>query len=451
MDNICINCIGDKFIKRHIEQNGEAELCDKCGKEDKCINIRNLAEMVDEVYRQYYKPGEQIPKFYPDQDNPDWEMAGEDPNFIIQEMLEVDDNIADELFNILSSMESYDVEREGENPYYDMAFNYEEKPIYDYEFSELWKEFCKRIKHFSRFFDAEAINLLNEIFNDLVKYPHYGDLPPIRDFGNAENERYIYRARKSDEDQKIINLIRNPYKELGCPPHNKATGGRMNPVGISVFYGAFDRETCIAELRLPVGSKVISGKFEIIDKLIVLDLTVINNIYDYLSMFDPDYVRKLNKIRFLRKFEKELSKPVLPGDELLDYLPVQALIEYLGNYFKPQIDALIYPAVQMGGDKKNIVLFNHAAVVEIPNESKTEYKPQKYKIDWNEDYISIRDINENDRKDRENELGIELIDFEYSVMEYNFGKPRLRFISDSLKVHRIKSIQLQFDTLRIYY
>ena len=35
----------------------------------------------------------------------------------------------------------------------------------------------------------------------------------------------------------------------------------MNAAGISVFYGAMEEETCIAEARAPVGSYVVIGRF----------------------------------------------------------------------------------------------------------------------------------------------------------------------------------------------
>ena len=38
----------------------------------------------------------------------------------------------------------------------------------------------------------------------------------------------------------------------------------MNAQGIAVFYGAGDVETALAEVRPPVGSRVVTAEFEII-------------------------------------------------------------------------------------------------------------------------------------------------------------------------------------------
>ena len=45
----------------------------------------------------------------------------------------------------------------------------------------------------------------------------------------------------------------------------------MNAAGVPVFYGALDRETCISELRPPVGCTVVSGEFRLNDEIRVLD------------------------------------------------------------------------------------------------------------------------------------------------------------------------------------
>ena len=304
MKYICSNCIGDRVIKKEVIDSDNIETCSYCEEEGQCISLNDLALRVDEVYREYYQLGAVIPHFSDDSDKPDYRTLGEEPSFILQEVLEIECNIADDLVKILSDWEEHDVVHDGADPLFDSASNYEAKPTYDYEYSGLWNEFCDSIKHKSRFFDVNSIRLLDEIFKDIDKYEYSGEKPPIRIFGDSDDEKYIYRGRRADTDQKIINILKNPQKELGPPPKKLATAGRMNPDGISVFYGALNRKTCLAELRLPVGSYAITGKFEVIGKLIVLDLTLLNKIYEYLSMFDTNYVSKLNRIQFLQNFKE---------------------------------------------------------------------------------------------------------------------------------------------------
>lgn len=52
-------------------------------------------------------------------------------------------------------------------------------------------------------------------------------------------------------------ITANPARNLGAPPKVRAGEGRMNPAGVPAFYGAFERETCVAELRPPVGIRQV--------------------------------------------------------------------------------------------------------------------------------------------------------------------------------------------------
>ena len=170
----------------------------------------------------------------------------------------------------------------------------------------------------------------------------------------------FFGGRGARSKKSRINLCLNPYQELIAPPNHLAPTGRMNPAGISVFYGALDRDTCLSELRLPVGDVAVSGKFELLKPLTVMDLSVLSDVYKELSLFDPDFEGKAGHLKFLRRFEEEVSRPIYPGDELLEYVPTQVLVEYLANYHDPNIDALIYSSTQTDGAGKNIAIFSHA-------------------------------------------------------------------------------------------
>jgi len=67
-----------------------------------------------------------------------------------------------------------------------------------------------------------------------------------------------------------------------------------------------------------------------------------------------------DRLAFLQKFSAEISKPISPHKEPLDYMPTQAFAEYLSNYYEPKIDAVIYSSTQTNGKGKNIVFLNRA-------------------------------------------------------------------------------------------
>ncbi len=149
----------------------------------------------------------------------------------------------------------------------------------------------------------------------------------------------------------------------------------MNGAGISVFYGATDPMVALAEVRPPVGSRVLVARFEIIQPLRLLDLEALEFIADEKgSMFDKSHVECLKRAEFLRGLGRRISRPVMPSDEPRDYLPTQAVADFLATVPSPPLDGIIYSSVQ-GGDMarrrvlgrnrggRNVVLFHKAASV----------------------------------------------------------------------------------------
>lgn len=162
--------------------------------------------------------------------------------------------------------------------------------------------------------------------------------------------------------------MKRPGIKIGPPPRLKARAGRMNAPGIAVFYGATESSVALSEARPPVGSKVLIGCFEIIRRLKLLDLVGLNNISDERggSLFDEAYRHSLKRTCFLRRLGGKLAKPVLPNDETIEYLPTQAVADFLATNVNPPLDGSIYPSVQGGSRQRyacNLVLFHKAARV----------------------------------------------------------------------------------------
>lgn len=57
-----------------------------------------------------------------------------------------------------------------------------------------------------------------------------------------------------------------------------------------------------------------------------------------------------------------MSRPVMPHEEVSEYLPTQAVADYLANEI--QLDGIIFASVQTGQESSNVVLFYHASRVE---------------------------------------------------------------------------------------
>jgi hypothetical protein len=158
----------------------------------------------------------------------------------------------------------------------------------------------------------------------------------------------------------------------------------MNAAGVAVFYGATDPDVALAEVRPPIGCKVLIGCFEVIRPLRLLDLPALDELRDDNgSLFDDAHRRWLKRAHFLRGLSWRLSKPVLPNDQPAEYLPTQAIADFLATAECPPLplDGIVYRSVQagypgpfergnrltFGGHRKenfNVVLFHKAARVQ---------------------------------------------------------------------------------------
>jgi hypothetical protein len=164
--------------------------------------------------------------------------------------------------------------------------------------------------------------------------------------------------------EKLSDALKRPDIEIAAPPSISAASGRMNAHGIAVFYGATDPSIALAEVRPPVGSKVLVGGFKILTPLQLLDIEALRSVYAEGSIFDPDYLRRLKRAKFLRWLSSQITQPVMPVDEPFGYLSTQAMADFLAAHADPPLDGIVYPSVQGSEGKPNVVLFHKAARVE---------------------------------------------------------------------------------------
>ena len=172
-------------------------------------------------------------------------------------------------------------------------------------------------------------------------------------------------SMRSGSRSSPTSLSRWVRRRRVCAPR-----GRMHPAGIRAFYGAFDMQTCIAELRPAVGETVIGARFTPARPLLVLDTTRFDRRPKEQNMFSKSYLKQLRLWTFMRRFMDEIAQPHLPGSEHLEYVPTQAVAEYLVyrhtfNYkgeTDRTIDAIVFRSAQRPNGK-NIAMFGDAAVV----------------------------------------------------------------------------------------
>lgn len=295
--------------------------------------------------------------------NYDWERHGQEVNYLIQDIAEVNQTVANDIQAYLSFYFGGDPKDFEENPYGDEAC-YEEHPPDTYGFKESWDFFRQEITYRARFFSQFAEQILYELFSNLDSLKTFDGKSVVRIAGPTTENPYIFRARVSQTHNTLDQILKSPVKELAAPPPKNAKHGRMNAPGISVFYGATDAETCIAEVRPPVGSHVVVGRFQIIRNIRLLDLNILSEIYVKGSYFDPEFKGRRGHAGFLQHLVGELTKPVMPEEETFEYLPTQIVAEYLAEKVKPRLDGIIFGSSQAQNQEQNIILFHNSCAAE---------------------------------------------------------------------------------------
>ncbi len=124
----------------------------------------------------------------------------------------------------------------------------------------------------------------------------------------------VYRARLADPNETFM------HEAITSPPLVKTRDGRMGPRGISYFYGALDRDTAVAEVQPYLGARVGIAEFRSASPIGILDLA---DLPATKAEGDDSF------LPFMSEFAQEVSKPIAPQDEALDYIPTQAFCEFL--------------------------------------------------------------------------------------------------------------------------
>lgn len=362
VQRVCWRCIGEELVSAEIKAENPRRVCSYCGSRREAIKLEDLARRVDPVFREVVGSAEE--GFRMVDGEPAFGPLGEYPSQLMTEILSMDDEeIGRDLVALLARQHERGPDDGGYDYYDDTSDRYAIVDRADDWVRRGWEAFCDELKHRRRFFIERAGSMLDELLGPIVR----GEWPAggaIRAIGPETEHRHVYRGRLANDADAQRAIYASRRSRLSAPAPGLAGAGRMNAAGISVFYGSFDLDTCIAELRTPVGGFAIVGRFEILSPLRVLDLTLLEDGFEPLSYFDPEYAQMMSYQAFMIGFHQEVRKAVLPGQEPLEYLPTQVIAEYLWTRAEPPLDGLIFGSAQITGSSSNIVLFPHASVLE---------------------------------------------------------------------------------------
>jgi RES domain-containing protein len=356
------------------------------------------ADEISTAFRDHYYLTESEPdlieyRAWMDEEiNYEWERKGYPVTDVIADAADITNEVAEDIRQVL---EARDADDEPSSVGYDKPFDseayYEERDIDDEESQSGWLHFEESLTTEARYFNPAAEAVLTSTFEGIAEHKTHEGQPIIIDAGPGTGLTFLYRARVFQSVVELEEALKRPDLEVGPPPSTSASHGRMNAHGVSVFYAATSPTIALAEVRPPIDSRVVVGRLEITRPIRVLDIEALRKLNVEGSIFDPMYIERLRKTKFLRWLSRRISQPVMPNDEPFDYLPTQAIADYLATQGEPELDGILYPSVQ-GTGGANVVLFHKASRVQeldIPEGAELEAYSYTYTDEGRETEYSV--------------------------------------------------------------
>ena len=356
---VCHICIRDKVLAKHVEKEGTWVECSYCHTTQVALTLVDLSNRIHQVLEEHFEP-------IPDGDLPEqYKESLPDVKTVIEDVAGLEQHIAADVRKYLLNKLAQTVNvAEGVGNPYSHGMLYNEREADTSDFRSAWWDFKEEIRSRARFFGATTVATLDRIFENLASLRTVRGKPVIREIKLGDKHSSFWRARTAHSEAELESILASLSSELGPPPSDKATAGRMNAEGIPVFYGALGEETCVSEVRAPVGSFVVLVKFDLLNPIRVLDLNALSIVYSDFSHFDANYIEKRSRERFLEELVGEMSRPVMPHEEAQEYIATQVVSEYLANRVEQRLHGIVFSSAQTGKGGHNIVLFNGARSVE---------------------------------------------------------------------------------------
>lgn len=345
---VCSSCIVEPFLASRTKRKGINAVCCLCSATRRCISLKGLADDVELILSDYICVAESLPHRY------GYPVSGDDLDYWVSELFQCDNDVP-----IVLAICRELVKHNGlRHRRFSEDDTYVRLPMMPIDVETDWVNFTNGMKHGARFFNQDAQKFLKWLFKDVDRYGSRKGSQIIQML--LPSGKPIYRARLSNSDEDLNPIIKAPHEKLAAPPKERARSGRMNPEGVPAFYGAFERNTCIAELRPPVGGTVVSGKFKLTRPMRVLNFHFLENAYlgPHLSFFDTTFRRNFARREILKMLHQKITTPVLPGQES-NYLVTQVIAEYLARQHEQRFDGVIFRSAQRSNGN-NVVLFSHA-------------------------------------------------------------------------------------------
>jgi hypothetical protein len=140
----------------------------------------------------------------------------------------------------------------------------------------------------------------------------------------------------------------------------------------------------------------------------------------------------------------------MPNDEAFDYLPTQAVADFLAS---GNLDGILFPSAQSAEVGLNVVLFQKASFVEelsLPPETKVEASLGHFDDEgWEPDYYVSEEVpppKRSKKKPKANpfELVLDVAKL-HAILEKDPRPPSLRVDTNEIRVHHVSQVQVISD------
>jgi hypothetical protein len=353
---VCLDCVKDEVV-RTIFSNRRIAHCSFCERAQyPAVEVKHLVSLVQRDAPSRYEIDPELYRGY----------CGLTLERVVAQMLLTEDStLSAEIASLLL------VDDEGvdpDNPPFFWSENTYRESVLPFESYEdernyvldQWRRLNSALMHRHRFFNREAEEFFSQMFEEALMTKEntlFGERSPVVSELAAGSP--IYRARIVDKVKTQDEICGNPSAQMGAPPSGAAKHNRMNPAGISLFYGAASQDTCIAEVRPSIGDKVALARFETTKSLKIFDFHGLSRPFRFhrISPFEGAAEQRRIRQSFLLYLHEEIAMPV--RDDGMSYIVTQAMTELFAKKYGSEFAGFCFKSVQKHGGR-NIVLFGQS-------------------------------------------------------------------------------------------
>lgn len=377
---VCIECLTDTYLQNQFA-NSEADECSYCNEDRPGVTVEELATYCENAIHSSFSYVAQ-PDSVTHYGRP---PVGSCRYAVLETVLrEASPSLLEDIENELADRWA---DEQDDDPYFEERLDASAQMTGD------WWRMQQSLQFESRLANPAVGEVLEKVFRDLEQLHTAGGVSSaiiVAGPGNALSS--VLRARSFENEAEMTHALKHPELRLGPTPKGLGSAGRMNAKGISVFYGATDEQTAIAEVRPPVGSFVITAVFELTRPLRLLNLADLSGMRpnSELSYFDPVRSEQAERCAFLQELKTQMLMPVMPNAADQDYLITQAIADFLATHRDLNLDGILFPSVQSSESSNagnNVVLFHKASGVERTEEGDALEHVQLWEADEDQWYF----------------------------------------------------------------